>query len=138
MIDGAKKIVKNMRICCGDVELNEDVESCEEYCAKPFDVQHGEARFCRQWLMKDAADLIECMTELEPLLKAKEEGRLIVLPYAPGTLVYVVDDYEVVPIKYHPSMYGRRCHTSKEELYKEFYKEIGVEDLVYGTERKDN
>lgn len=123
MIDSAKKIVKNMRVCCGDVELDE----CANYCANPRDVRGNEMRFCRQWLVKDAADMIERMAaELEPLLKAKEEGKLIILPYAPGTPVYIVDDYDVVQMKYHPSMYGRRCNTSKEELYKEFYKEIGV------------
>ena len=62
--------------------------------------------------------------ELEPLRKAKEEGRLIILPYAPGTPVYIVDNYEVIPVKYNASMYGRRCNISKEELYKEWCKEL--------------
>lgn len=65
-------------------------------------------------------------TELEPLRKAKEEGRLIILPYAPGTPVYVADDYDVVQMEYHPSMYGRRCNISEEEFYKEWHKELGI------------
>ena len=72
-------------------------------------------------------------SELEPLRKAKENNRLIILPYTPGTPVYVVDDYEVVQMKYHPSMYGRRCNISEEELYKEWYKELENN----GTESKN-
>ena len=71
--------------------------------------------------------------ELEPLRKAEEEGRLIILPYTPGTQVYVVEDYEIIPAKYNAAMYGRRCNISKEELYKELYKEF----VINGTESKD-
>lgn len=93
---------------------------------------------CGYMVDRDAIALIQKLeNELEPLRKAKEEGRLIILPYAPGTPVYVVDDYEVIQMQYHPSMYGRRCNTSKEELYKEFHKELEAGGEKHGTEGKD-
>ena len=73
--------------------------------------------------MKTEMIIKQLEQELEPLRKAKEEGRLIILPYAPGTPVYVVDGYEVVPMKYNASLYGRRCNISEEELYKEWHEE---------------
>lgn len=124
-----EEIKRGLEICKGQAE-----------CVQcPYFHSHATDENCVEILFDDALALTKQLeSELEPLRKAKEDDRLIILPYAPGTLVYVVDDYEVVPMQYHPSMYGRRCNTSKEELYKEFYKEIGVEDLVYGTERKNN
>ena len=58
MVDEANRLVENMRVCCGDVQLDDDVE-CAEFCANPCDMRNGELRFCRQWLLKDAADMIE-------------------------------------------------------------------------------
>lgn len=58
MIDEAMRLVENMRVCCGDVPLDDDME-CAEFCASPCDMRNGELRFCRQWLLKDAADMIE-------------------------------------------------------------------------------
>lgn len=102
----------------GWCDVQESCDKCEYVVSDSYFVEENAA---------DALVHIQQLEqELEPLRKAKEEGRLIILPYAPGTPVYIVDDYDVVQMKYHPSMYGRRCHTSKEELYKEFYKEIGV------------
>ena len=50
--------------------------------------------------VSDAATYIQRLeSELEPIRKAKEEDRLIILPYAPGTPVYIVDDYEIIPVK---------------------------------------
>lgn len=75
-------------------------------------------------IISDVYSYVQKLEEkLNPLLEAKEENRLIILQYAPGTPVYIVEDYEVIPVKYHPSMYGRRCNISKEELYKEWNEE---------------
>lgn len=58
MIDAANRLVENMRVCCGDVQLDDDMD-CAEFCANPCDMRNEELRFCRQWLLKDAADMIE-------------------------------------------------------------------------------
>lgn len=70
---------------------------------------------------------------LHELNKAELEGRLIILPYSPGTIVYAFDNAcrEAVPTKYSISMYGQRCALTKEEFYERLYKD-------YGIERKDH
>lgn len=62
MIDEARRIIGNMRVCCGDIPLDEDMD-CGEVCANPRDMRNGELRFCRQWLMKDAANIIEALCD---------------------------------------------------------------------------
>lgn len=100
----------------GWCEAQESCDKCEYVVSDAYFVEEKAA---------DAlAHIQQLEQELEPLRKAKEEGRLIILPYSPGTVVYVVDGYEVVPMKYNVSLYGRRCNISQEDLYKEWYEEI--------------
>ena len=52
------EIIKAMNYCCGNIE--KDGECKEDMCyqaALPED-RDGDIRWCRQWLMKDALDLI--------------------------------------------------------------------------------
>ena len=89
-------------------------------------VQQLEADLEKEKLMhQDTFEHAKMFEErFDELTKAELENRLIILPYSPGTQVYIVDNYEVIPVKYHPSMYGRRCNISKEKLYEEFYQEL--------------
>lgn len=61
--DGIVRFIENMRWCCGDrYDGTNDDGECSEHCINPFDCREGEEpRFCRQWLIKDAANLIESL-----------------------------------------------------------------------------
>jgi len=63
-VNNIRKVVENMRWCCGDRDWNEDddEDGCFAHCINPKDSRDGfEPRFCRQWLMRDAADIIEAL-----------------------------------------------------------------------------
>ena len=58
--DDVAALVLNMRYCCGDIEIDEDSDDeCADHCLDCRDCREEGERFCRQWLIRDAADLIE-------------------------------------------------------------------------------
>lgn len=58
--DDIDAFVLNMRYCCEDIEIDEDSDDeCSNHCLDCRDCREEGARFCRQWLVHDAADLIE-------------------------------------------------------------------------------
>ena len=118
-------------------EIKKGLEySKTKYCIHkscPYWAYDEVAGNCMEQSRIDALTYIQQLeSELEPLRKAKEENRLIILPYAPGTVVYAFDDIyrEAVPTKYTVSMYGQRCALTKEEFYERLNKD-------YGFKRKD-
>lgn len=71
------EIIQAMNYCCGNIE--KDGECKEDMCYQatlPED-RDGDTRWCRQWLMKDALDLIKCQkAEIERLEKELTEYKL--------------------------------------------------------------
>lgn len=53
-----EKLLENMRYCCGDMGYDDE---CSDHCIDPRDNRENEEepRFCRQWLIRDAANVIE-------------------------------------------------------------------------------
>lgn len=53
-----EKLLENMRYCCGDMGYDDE---CTDHCIDPRDNRENEEepRFCRQWLIRDAANVIE-------------------------------------------------------------------------------
>ena len=58
--DDVAALVLNMRYCCGDIEIDEDSDDdCSYHCLDCRDQREERLRFCSDWLMSTAADLIE-------------------------------------------------------------------------------
>ena len=69
----AEKIVKTMRYCCDDIKHNEECNLEKCYQVGLLETRDGDSRFCRQWLIHDAADLIENQAKEIESLKAENE-----------------------------------------------------------------
>lgn len=54
-------LIKNARVCCGDVEIDEEKEDCGDYCIDSRDCRGTEIRWCRQWLIHDLCEAIEAL-----------------------------------------------------------------------------
>ncbi len=52
------EITKALEHCCGDSNTNEECSEHICYQATLPEDRNGDIRWCRQWLMKDALDLI--------------------------------------------------------------------------------
>ena len=72
------EIIKAMDYCCENIPWEEDAECTKEkcyQCALPED-RDGDTRWCRQWLIKDALDLIKRKdAEIDILIRKKETLR---------------------------------------------------------------
>lgn len=55
------ELIRRMRICCGDINIDDN--DCD--CCPITDEQPEGLRFCRQWLMKEAADRLEALMEVK-------------------------------------------------------------------------
>ena len=72
------EIIKALDYCCENIPWEEDAECTKEkcyQCALPED-RDGDTRWCRQWLIKDALDLIKRKdAEIDILIRKKETLR---------------------------------------------------------------
>lgn len=65
------EIIKALNYCCGNDEHDEECNEKKCYQAVMPEMRNGDLRFCRQWLIKDALDLIKRQQEEVEKLKAE-------------------------------------------------------------------
>ena len=58
-----EQIIKAMEYCCGNIKSDEECSEDMCYQASLPEDRNGDTRWCRQWLIKDAFDLINRKTE---------------------------------------------------------------------------
>ena len=64
------QIIKAMEYCCGNIKSDEECSEDECYQVSLPEDRNGDTRWCRQWLIKDALDLINRQkAEIERLKK---------------------------------------------------------------------
>ena len=54
-----EQIIKALEYCCGNITFDSDCSAHGCYQASLPEDRNGDIRWCRQWLMKDALELIE-------------------------------------------------------------------------------
>lgn len=65
-----EQIIKAMEYCCGNIKSDEECSEDMCYQVSLPEGRNGDIRWCRQWLIKDALDLINRRKEeIERLLK---------------------------------------------------------------------
>ena len=57
--DSDEQIIKAMEYCCGNIKSDEECSEDMCYQASLPEDRNGDTRWCRQWLIKDALELIE-------------------------------------------------------------------------------
>lgn len=73
-------LIKNARVCYGDIEIDEDKEECSNYCIDSRDCRGTEIRWCRQWLIHDLCEAIEALqAELDRLKNCRHECKIVCL-----------------------------------------------------------
>lgn len=73
-------LIKNARVYCGDIEIDEDKEDCGDYCIDSRDCRGTEIRWCRQWLIHDLCEAIEALqAELDRLKNCHHECKIVCL-----------------------------------------------------------
>ena len=74
MID--EQIIKAMEYCCGNIKSDEECSEDMCYQVSLPEGRNGDIRWCRQWLIKDALDLINRQkAEIERL---KKENKILI------------------------------------------------------------
>lgn len=63
MSDSDEQIIKALEYCCGNIKSDEECSEDMCYQASLPEDRNGDTRWCRQWLIKDAFDLINRKTE---------------------------------------------------------------------------
>ena len=71
-----EQIIKALEYCCGNITFDSDCSAHGCYQASLPEDRNGDIRWCRQWLMKDALDLVNRQkAENERLLQKLQQAK---------------------------------------------------------------
>ncbi len=89
-----EQIIKALEYCCGNITFDSDCSAHGCYQASLPEDRNGDIRWCRQWLMKDALDLVNRQkAENERLLQKLQQAKSEAIKEFAERLKEKADDY---------------------------------------------